>query len=173
MRDLSFRSLTDILGVVTQDPYLLHATVAENLRLAKPDCSDTDMVAAAKVAQLHEMLAGLPQGYDTIVGERGHRFSGGEKQRLSLARTMLQNPRVLLLDEATSAVYTATERAMSSALGHVSRGRTTITIAHHLSTVPHADHIVVLDWGRIIEAGPHDALVARRGAYADLVASEA
>ena len=169
VRDLSRRSLTDILGVVTQDPYLLHASVAENLRFARPDASDEDLYAAARTAQVHDLLAALPDGYDTVVGERGHRFSGGEKQRLSLARTLLRDPRVLLLDEATSALDTATELAMTRALDRPGRTRTTITIAHRLSTVRRADQIIVLDRGAVVEHGTHDELLDRSGAYARLV----
>jgi ATP-binding cassette subfamily B protein len=169
VRDLSRHSLTDILGVVTQDPYLLHASVAENLRFARPDASDEDLYAAAQTAQVHDLLAALPDGYDTVVGERGHRFSGGEKQRLSLARTLLRDPRVLLLDEATSALDTATEVAMTRALDRPGRTRTTITIAHRLSTVRRADQIIVLDRGAVVEHGTHDELLDRSGAYARLV----
>ncbi|SDE95574.1 ABC transporter ATP-binding protein [Rhodospira trueperi] len=169
VRDLSFQSLTDMLGVVTQDPTLFNATIADNLRFAKPDASPDDLVAAAKVAQIHDTIAALPDGYDTRVGERGYRFSGGEKQRLSLARTILRHPRVLLLDEATSALDTATERAMSHALDTLAKERTTITIAHRLSTVRHADQIIVLDGGRVVEQGRHEDLLARGGTYAALV----
>ncbi|MGC5781178.1 ABC transporter ATP-binding protein [Methylobacterium sp. NFXW15] len=169
VRDLSLHSLTDILGVVTQDPYLLHASVAENLRFARPDATDADLHAAARTAQLHDLLAALPDGYDTVVGERGHRFSGGEKQRLSLARTILRDPRVLLLDEATSALDTATELAMTRALDQPGTTRTTITIAHRLSTVRRADQIIVLDRGTVVEHGTHEELLGGSGAYARLV----
>ncbi len=173
VRALSRRSLTAMLGVVTQDPYLLHATIAENLRFARPEATEADLVAAARAAQIHDLIAALPDGYDTVVGERGHRFSGGERQRLSLARTILRDPRVLLLDEATSALDTATERAVVEAvvdgLARTGRPRTTITIAHRLSTVRRADQIVVLDRGTVAECGTHDALLARDGAYARLV----
>lgn len=171
VRDLSFQSLTDMLGVVTQEPYLFNASVADNLRFARPDATDADLVAAAKIAQIHEMIAALPAGYGTLVGERGYRFSGGEKQRLALARTVLRNPRVLLLDEATSALDPATERAMSKALASLAIDRTTITIAHRLSTIRHADQIIVLDKGRVVERGSHYELLALNGAYAALVHS--
>ncbi|OSQ28456.1 ABC transporter ATP-binding protein [Thalassospira sp. MCCC 1A03138] len=169
LRDLSFQSLSELVGVVAQEPYLFHASVAENLRFAKPDATEAELVAAAKIAQIHDHIASLPEGYDTLVGEDGYRFSGGEKQRLVLARTILRDPPVLLLDEATSALDTRTERAMSSALNHMSKGRTTITIAHRLSTIRHADQIVVMRAGRIAEQGRHDQLVALDGVYADLL----
>lgn len=171
VRDLSFASLTEMLGVVTQQPYLFNASVADNLRFAKPDATDDELVAAARVAQVHDLIASLPQGYATRVGEGGYRFSGGEKQRLALARTVLRNPPVLLLDEATSALDTRTERLLAEALAALAKNRTTITIAHRLSTVRDADQIIVLDKGRIVERGDHDNLVARSGMYAELVGS--
>ncbi len=169
LRDLSFQSLSEMLGVVSQEPYLLHASVAENLRFAKPDATDAELFAAARIAQIHDHIASLPEGYGTLVGEDGYRFSGGEKQRLVLARTILRDPPVLLLDEATSALDSRTERAMSLALARMSKGRTTITIAHRLSTIRHADLIVVMQAGRIVEHGTHDQLVALDGVYAGLL----
>ena len=169
LRDMSFQSLSEMLGVVSQDPYLLHASVAENLRFAKPDATEAELFAAAKIAQIHDHVASLPEGYGTLVGEDGYRFSGGEKQRLVLARTILRDPPVLLLDEATSALDTRTERAMSLALTRMSKDRTTITIAHRLSTIRHADLIVVMQAGRIVEQGGHDQLVALNGIYAGLL----
>lgn len=165
MRELSTATLSDAIGFVTQDTYLFHDTVAANLRFAKPDASDAELVAATRAAHIHELLAGLPDGYDTVVGARGYRFSGGERQRLAIARMLLRNPRVLILDEATSALDYKTERAVQAAIDELSAGRTTIAIAHRLSTVQHADEIVVLNHGRIVERGTHGELLARGGHY--------
>ena len=170
LRDMRLADLARIVGVVSQETYLLHTTVRENLRYARPDATDHEIEAAARAAQIHDQIASLPDGYDTVVGSRGHRFSGGEKQRIAIARTLLRDPRVLVLDEATSALDTETERAVQRALDELSRGRTTITIAHRLSTVRGADQIVVIDHGRIVESGTHDYLVARHGRYASLAA---
>jgi ATP-binding cassette subfamily B protein len=171
LRDLRLTALADVVGVVAQETYLLHTTVRENLRHARPDATDAEIETAARRAQVHEVIAALPDGYDTVVGARGHRFSGGEKQRLAIARTLLRDPRVLVLDEATSALDTRTERAVQAALDEARRGRTTITIAHRLSTVRDADRIVVLDGGRVVESGTHEELVDLGGRYADLVAA--
>jgi len=170
VRDMRLADLAAIVGVVSQETYLLHTTVRENLRYAKPDATDAEIEAAARAAQIHELIAGLPDGYDTMVGSRGHRFSGGEKQRIAIARTLLRDPRVLVLDEATSALDNETERAVQQAFDVLARGRTTITIAHRLSTVRDADQIVVLDHGRIAEAGTHSSLLEGNGRYASLAA---
>jgi ATP-binding cassette subfamily B protein len=171
VRDMRLADLAAIVGVVSQETYLLHTTVRENLRYAKPGATDAEIEAAARAAQIHELIAGLPDGYDTMVGSRGHRFSGGEKQRIAIARTLLRDPRVLVLDEATSALDTETERAVQKAFDTLARGRTTITIAHRLSTVRDADQIVVLDHGRIVESGDHGSLLASDGRYAELAAA--
>ena len=172
IRNASLASLAATVGVVSQETYLFHSSVRENLRFARPDATDEEIEDAARAARIHDLIASLPDGYDTVVGERGYRFSGGEKQRMAIARTVLRNPPVLVLDEATSSLDTQTEYAVQEALERLAEGRTTITIAHRLSTVRDADQIVVLDKGRIIERGTHDELIERGGAYAALVARD-
>jgi len=170
IRDMTLGSLAKTVGLVSQETYLFHASIRENLRFACPEASDEQIEAAAGAAQIHQLIASLPEGYDTMVGERGYRFSGGEKQRIAIARTILRNPPVLILDEATSALDTETERAVQLALDELARGRTTIAIAHRLSTVRDADQILVLDAGRIVERGVHEQLLAAGGRYAALAA---
>jgi ATP-binding cassette subfamily B protein len=168
VRDLSFERLAQLVGVVSQETYLFHATVRDNLRFAKPEATDDELDEAIDAAQIHDLVARLPEGLDTVVGERGYRFSGGEKQRIAIARTILRNPPILVLDEATSALDTETERLVQGALERLAEGRTTIAIAHRLSTVADADQIVVLDRGSIVERGTHEELLGRRGRYAEL-----
>ena len=169
IRDVSLDSLAATVGVVSQETYLLHESVRENLRFARPDATDEEIEDAARTARIHDLIASLPDGYDTIVGERGYRFSGGEKQRMAIARTVLRNPPVLILDEATSSLDTQTEAAVQAELERLAEGRTTITIAHRLSTVRDADQIVVLDAGSIVERGTHEELMERGGFYWNLV----
>jgi ATP-binding cassette, subfamily B, bacterial len=172
VRDASLASLAATVGVVSQETYLFHASVRENLRFARPDASDAQVEDAARTARIHDLIASLPDGYDTVVGERGYRFSGGEKQRMAIARTVLRNPPVLVLDEATSSLDTQTEYAVQAELERLAEGRTTITIAHRLSTVRDADQIVVLSAGQIVERGTHEELLERAGTYAALVARD-
>jgi ATP-binding cassette subfamily B protein len=172
IRDMSLESLAATVGVVSQETYLFHASVRENLRFARPDATDQEIEDAARTARIHDLVASLPQGYDTVVGERGYRFSGGEKQRMAIARTVLRNPPVLVLDEATSSLDTQTEFAVQAELERLAEGRTTITIAHRLSTVRDADQICVLAKGEIVERGTHEELLERGGAYAALVARD-
>jgi ATP-binding cassette, subfamily B, bacterial len=172
IRNLSFKALTDLVGVVSQETYLFHESVRENLRFAKPDATDEEIEEAARAARIHDVIAALPEGYDTVVGERGYRFSGGEKQRIAIARTILRNPPILVLDEATSSLDNETERLVQEALDRLSEGRTTIAIAHRLSTVRGADQIIVLDHGRLVESGRHAELILAGGRYATLAARD-
>ncbi|HEX3433690.1 MAG TPA: ABC transporter ATP-binding protein [Solirubrobacteraceae bacterium] len=169
IRDVTLGSLAATVGLVSQETYLFHASIRENLRFACPEATDEEIEDAARAAQIHELISSLPDGYDTPVGERGYRFSGGEKQRMAIARTVLRNPPVLILDEATSALDNETERAVQQALDELARGRTTIAIAHRLSTIRDADQILVLDAGQIVERGTHDELVELGGRYAALL----
>jgi ATP-binding cassette, subfamily B, bacterial len=172
VREASLSSLAATVGVVAQETYLFHASVRENLRFARPNASDEEIETAARTARIDALIESLPDGYDTIVGERGYRFSGGERQRMAIARTILRNPPVLILDEATSSLDTQTEAAVQAELERLSEGRTTITIAHRLSTVRDAEQIVVLDQGRVVERGRHEELLERGGHYAALVARD-
>ncbi|MEP0766313.1 MAG: ABC transporter ATP-binding protein [Fimbriimonadia bacterium] len=165
VRDIRLQDLAEIVGAVTQETYLLHSTIRENLHVAKPDATDEEMVEACRLAAIHDHITSLPEGYDTVVGERGYRFSGGEKQRLAIARALLKNPRVLILDEATSALDTRSERLIQASLAGLMKGRTTFAIAHRLSTILAADQILVMDQGRIVERGTHETLLARGGLY--------
>lgn len=172
VRELSQESIIDEIGIVSQDTYLFHASIRENLRYAKPDATDDELVAACTAANIHHIIAGFEKGYDTVVGERGYRLSGGEKQRIAIARVLLKDPPVLLLDEATSALDTVSERVVQEALDEAAKGRTTLTIAHRLSTVMGADEIHVIEAGRIVESGTHAELLAAGGLYADLAAQQ-
>ena len=172
VRDISLDSLGQIIGVVTQESYLLHDTIRENLRYGRPDASDEELESAARAAAIHEHISGLPEGYDTIVGERGYKLSGGQKQRIAIARAILKNPRILILDEATSALDTQSERLIQDAMERLAQGRTTFAIAHRLSTVLNADQILVMEQGRIIERGTHAELLEMGGAYASLYAAQ-
>jgi ATP-binding cassette subfamily B protein len=168
IRRLTLASLGRVIGFVTQETYLFHASVRENLQYAKPDATDAELEAATRAAAIHDRISELPEGYDTIVGERGYKLSGGEKQRVAIARVLLKDPRVLILDEATSALDTVSERLIQAAVERLMEGRTTIAIAHRLSTILRADQILVFDRGRIVERGSHAELLTRGGLYARL-----
>ncbi len=168
VRDVTLASLRDSVGMVMQDPHLFHETIADNLKYAKPDATGDDLVAACKAARIHDLIASLPDGYDTVVGERGYRLSGGEKQRVAIARMLLKNPAIVILDEATAHLDSESEQLIQRALADALEGRTALVIAHRLSTIVAADRIVVIDDGRIIDQGTHDELLAKGGLYADL-----
>ena len=172
VRDLTLDTLSDNVAMVNQEPYLFHSSILENLRYARPDATDAEVEAAARAANIHEFISLLPNGYDTVVGERGYRLSGGEKQRVAIARALLKDPAVLILDEATSSVDSITERAIQEALERVTHGRTVLAIAHRLSTVLAADVVFVIDHGRVVESGTHAELVAAEGHYARLYAQQ-
>jgi ATP-binding cassette subfamily B protein len=168
VRTLTQRSLRAAIGVVVQDPHLFHESVADNLRYAKPDATQTELEVACRAAQIHDVVAALPEGYDTIVGERGYRLSGGEKQRIAIARMLLKSPAIVILDEATSHLDSENEALVQAALDAALSGRTSIVIAHRLSTITNADEILVLDDGQIVQRGTHDQLLAAGGLYSEL-----
>ncbi len=173
IRVLTLESLREALGVVTQDAHMFHSSIAENLRYAKPDATEHEMRAACEAAQIWELIKSLPNGFDTVVGERGHRLSGGEKQRLAIARLLLKSPRIVILDEATAHLDSENEALVQAALSQALEGRTSIVIAHRLSTVRAAQQILVLSEGKIVEQGTHDELVFANGIYADLYSRQA
>ena len=168
VRDLQLASLRRNIGIVTQETYLFHATIAENLRYGKVDAMDEELIAACKAANIYELIATLPEGLQTVVGERGHKLSGGERQRIAIARVLLKDPRILILDEATSSLDSTSEHLIREALVPLMRGRTSLVVAHRLSTVLRADVINVVDEGRIVESGTHVELLKHNGLYASL-----
>ncbi len=168
LRQVALQSLAENIGMVTQETYLFYDTIRANLLYARPDATEAEMIAAARAANIHEFIAGLPDGYETVVGERGYRLSGGERQRVAIARVILKDPRILVLDEATSHLDSLSEALIQDALQHVMKGRTSLVIAHRLSTILAADVILVMDQGQLVERGTHDELLARGGLYASL-----
>ena len=172
VKTLTQESIIDQVGIVSQETYLFHATIRENLLYARPEATDEEMIAACTAANIHHIISGFEDGYDTVVGERGYRLSGGEKQRIAIARVLLKDPPVLLLDEATSALDTVSERVVQEALDEAAKGRTTLTIAHRLSTIMGADVIHVVEAGLIVESGTHAELLALGGLYAELAAQQ-
>ena len=168
VREVTLDSLGRLIGFVTQETYLFHASIRENLLFARPDATDAQLESATRAAAMHDRIAELPDGLDTIVGERGYKLSGGEKQRIAIARVLLKDPRILILDEATSSLDTVSERLIQAALARLTEGRTTIAIAHRLSTILRADRILVFDRGQIAERGTHRELLAAGGLYARL-----
>jgi ATP-binding cassette, subfamily B, bacterial len=173
VRDLTMASIARTIGIVTQEPYLFHGTIRDNIAYARPDATDAEIEAAARDANIHDRILSFPDGYATVTGERGYRLSGGEKQRLAIARVLLMNPRILILDEATSALDSETERLVQEAIERATQNRTTLAIAHRLSTIRSADVIFGIDGGRLVESGTHDELLADgRGLYARLHAEQ-
>ncbi|MFT5222428.1 MAG: ATP-binding cassette subfamily B protein, partial [Glaciecola sp.] len=172
VRDLTLESLTRSIGVVSQDPHLFHDSLAANLRYAKPDATDDELIAAATAARIHHVIDKLPDGYDTIVGERGYRLSGGEKQRVAIARVLLKDPAIVILDEATAHLDSESERAVQEALARTLVGRTSLVIAHRLSTIVDADVILVLREGEVVERGTHDELLKTGGLYSELARTQ-
>jgi ATP-binding cassette subfamily B protein len=168
IRDLTLTSLADNIGMVTQETYLFYDTIKANLLYAQPGASEAQVTAAAKAANIHEFIMGLPDGYDTVVGERGYRLSGGERQRIAIARVVLKDPRILVLDEATSHLDSLSEEQIQNALQHVMKGRSSLVIAHRLSTILAADQILVMDQGRLVEQGTHAELLEQNGLYTSL-----
>jgi ATP-binding cassette subfamily B protein len=172
VRELTLESLSEVMGMVTQETYLFHSSIKTNLLFARPDATEEELIAATKAANIYDRIAALPEGFDTIVGERGYRMSGGEKQRLAIARVVLKDPRILILDEATSSLDTHSERLIQSALRPLMVGRTTVAIAHRLSTILAADQILMMGGGKILEQGTHAELIRQNGAYARLYAEQ-
>jgi ATP-binding cassette subfamily B protein len=168
VRDIKLESLGEVIGLVTQETYLFHDTIRSNIMYGRLDATQEELEIAAKAAAIHDRIMELPDGYDTVVGERGYKLSGGEKQRVAIARVILKNPRILILDEATSALDTASERLIQDALEDLMSGRTTIAIAHRLSTILSADQILVIQRGHVVERGTHIELLAQDGLYAKL-----